>query len=232
MGICILGGLAMFWALFSFIAWLAREESDWPSFAISLFFCLATIIGGHVVVNSIITDWDSAYEGEAAVMGRPVVAIPIGKRFEKLVVIAYVGGGNDALWRCLCDCGKETVATGSNLRAGRNPSCGCIKRRQTDLVTRVKRKVTVKENGCWIWNDNYRGQTTLGGRSGRRVKVHRALYEATHGPIPDGLLVCHNCPGGDNPHCVNPDHMFLGTHADNMNDFLRKREKNDTASCA
>ncbi len=74
-------------------------------------------------------------------------------------------------------------------------------------------------SGCWIWL----GSIGSGGY-GRVLKkhklAHRVAYEfATGCPIPDGLDVCHHC---DTPSCVNPDHLFVGTAADNMRDMHRK----------
>lgn len=51
------------------------------------------------------------------------------------------------------------------------------------------------------------------------VKLHRLVAEQTYGPIPPGLEVCHTC---DNPPCINPEHLFIGTRSDNMQDMHRK----------
>lgn len=56
------------------------------------------------------------------------------------------------------------------------------------------------------------------GQLGRKT-AHRVAYECAHGPIPDGLHVLHRC---DNPPCINPEHLFLGTHHDNMIDSMLK----------
>src|SRR5262245_9118733 len=59
-----------------------------------------------------------------------------------------------------------------------------------------------------------------GNRRGRYVKVHRWVWEQIYGPIPEGMEVCHRC---DNPPCFLLEHLFLGTHADNMADAVAKQ---------
>lgn len=77
-----------------------------------------------------------------------------------------------------------------------------------------------KTDGCWSWTGaQFRrgyGAFQLGGST---RKAHRIAYELEHGPIPAGLYVCHRC---DNPSCVRPDHLFLGTAADNNTDRSQK----------
>jgi len=66
------------------------------------------------------------------------------------------------------------------------------------------------------------GRTHLGSKTTGKVYAHRLSWELAHGAIPERMCVCHNCPGGDNPRCVNPAHLFLGTVKDNNRDARDK----------
>ena len=78
-----------------------------------------------------------------------------------------------------------------------------------------------KSDGCWIWRGGKNGYGygifLLPGEV--PVRAHRYAYERVHGPIPEGMVVMHSC---DNPPCVNPAHLSLGTRDDNNQDKKRK----------
>jgi hypothetical protein len=82
-------------------------------------------------------------------------------------------------------------------------------------------KHTKKTSGCWLWTGN-RPDGRYGHLKhlGRTLQAHRASFEHFVGAIPHGLWVLHRC---DNPGCVRPDHLFLGTPADNVLDKIAKR---------
>ena len=73
------------------------------------------------------------------------------------------------------------------------------------------------EGGCWVWTGTR--QVFGYGISLRYRLAHRVSWEIANGPIPDGLWVLHRC---DNPPCVNPAHLFLGTQTENMRDMTAK----------
>ena len=77
-----------------------------------------------------------------------------------------------------------------------------------------------KTDGCWEWTAylNKQGYGRYG--IGSNVyRAHRLAFEEAYGPIPEGMFVCHKC---DNPSCVRPDHLFLGTNSDNLKDCSAK----------
>jgi hypothetical protein len=101
-------------------------------------------------------------------------------------------------------------------------------RPKTDLATRFWSKV-LKTDGCWLWqagtNEHGYGLVQVGKRSANNPvpsKAHRVAWELTYGPIPEGKNILHNCPGGDNPSCVNPAHLYAGSQRDNVTDMWAK----------
>jgi hypothetical protein len=85
----------------------------------------------------------------------------------------------------------------------------------------------VPESGCWLWiaSTNKRGYGQFMMLDRRPHLAHRVSWRLEKGEIPIGLHVLHKC---DTPACVNPDHLFLGTDRDNVQDMLRKGRENRT----
>lgn len=93
---------------------------------------------------------------------------------------------------------------------------------QDENLERIKKsfkKHVVIQDGCWDWKGivEWTGYAKLSIRP--PIKAHRASWIIHKGPIPKGLIVCHTC---DNRKCTNPDHLWLGTHKENIQDRMKK----------
>ncbi len=88
----------------------------------------------------------------------------------------------------------------------------------------------IKTENCWEWQGTKRGGNAaygsimIGMNGKKRIQkyAHRFSYEIHYGKFDESMKVCHKC---DNPICVRPDHLFLGTHTDNMRDMFKKNRR-------
>lgn len=123
-------------------------------------------------------------------------------------------------------CEKTTRARGwCSTHYARNWKYGdplTIKQNQIHGLTLAERfnAYVVKGVGCWDWTStkDVHGYGRLMIKA-KPVLAHRISWEVNCGPIPEGLHVLHRC---DNPSCSNPEHLFLGTHQENVDDKMRK----------
>lgn len=88
------------------------------------------------------------------------------------------------------------------------------------ITEKLKRLTSVEEDGCWMflgpWTTHGYGHLSY---DGQIFRAHRISYELNCGLVPEGKMVLHKC---DHRYCINPEHLFLGTAQDNVNDMIAK----------
>lgn len=133
----------------------------------------------------------------------------------------------------VCDCEECGVRFQAERRPRKTCSLHCQSKRDSrrktlskdDMmkavkVSLIKNSMPEPNSGCWLWIGGGTGECGYGLLNNRIFKqAHRASYAIFKGEIPEGMCVCHKC---DTPACINPDHLFIGTHLDNMRDMFRK----------
>lgn len=155
------------------------------------------------------------------------MALEIGRQFGRVKVIANVtkmGVDLQQKYKCLCDCGIVRVIDRTSLYRVEN-STYCNYCKPKSIKERLLASSIPEPNsGCWIWlgglsKDSGYGNISINGVS---VKAHRVSFEEFVRPIPAGKEVCHSC---DFPPCINPEHLFVGSHFENMQDRDRKQRR-------
>jgi len=142
-----------------------------------------------------------------------------GETFGWLTVLGYAGHNNSgSVWLCQCACGRIKEVSVARVKQGwrtcNGPRCPLL------LEKLFEGKFIIRPSGCHEWQGaiNAAGYGQVK-RDGKMLMVHRLMYEMRVGPIPDWAFVLHYC---DNRRCANPEHLFLGTHQDNMDDMVAK----------
>ncbi len=96
---------------------------------------------------------------------------------------------------------------------------------QREKIIWLKSRTSASENGCWEWTSTLQktGYGKIQDWLHKSRLAHRAIYALAVAPIPVGMYVLHSC---DNRRCINPEHLWLGTHADNQKDKVQKGRHN------
>jgi len=120
-------------------------------------------------------------------------------------------------WRATCRCGKERSIRASQIREGKFFTCGSEECRFWSKVDK-----TSSDKGCWLWTGAVK-DTGYGvfkpSPHATVVKAPKYAWESTRGPVPKDKWLLHKC---DDRRCCNPEHLYLGTHQDNMDDMKRR----------
>lgn len=120
-------------------------------------------------------------------------------------------------------CGTEFVVYPSTTaRPGHGQWCSRKCRYGGSTLSERFWQHVTKSDGCWTFSNGggwYGAISTVIDGKKKILKAHRVSWELHNGPVPAGMFVCHSC---DNPSCVRPDHLWLGTHSNNMKDAMRK----------
>jgi HNH endonuclease len=122
-------------------------------------------------------------------------------------------------------CKKDFQKYPSTIKQGKGKFCSkkCHNEhmRSPEVIESLFWSNVIKTDLCWLFNKVPSARTYCRVQLGKNKQkmAHRYSYELHFGEIPDGLFVCHKC---DNRRCIRPDHLFLGTQKDNMQDMVKK----------
>jgi hypothetical protein len=147
----------------------------------------------------------------------------------KLIEFSY-RKANDYYWKVECQkCHQNQILKLNKSGMISTKFCSkCLKNKYVKYQTPeeyIRAKITVNKDGCWLWNGHISKKTGYCISKYRSIqkKAHAFSYETFKGNISEGLCICHKC---DVRHCVNPDHLWTGTHSDNIQDCIIKHRNN------
>lgn len=169
--------------------------------------------------------WQNFKKGNTLSCGCLKITDLTGNTYNKLTVLSQHGKNkfNQITWLCRCECGVEKIVSGNVLTSGKVKSCGCVLRSSKLTMEKFMNLVYPEPNtGCWLWGGytDIHGYGTIMSSQIKSIRAHRVSYYLHFGNFDTRLIVLHKC---DNPSCVNPEHLKLGTNKENTEDMINKK---------
>lgn len=150
--------------------------------------------------------------------------ISIGDRFGMWTTLMKITdtANRKYKWLCRCDCGKEKLVQPATLINRDSTSCGCKNKKNETLEDFMQKVYAEPNTGCWLWAGNVDrdGYGVYLSKKANTNRAHRVSYYLHYGSINANLSILHSC---DNPSCVNPQHLRMGTSLENTQDMIRKK---------
>ena len=149
-------------------------------------------------------------------------SVTVGEQLGAFLVLSRAKSVHGrAMWRCRCSCGDIETLSSKQLTTGLRTACFNCQDSGSKSPLHVRlRKYEVASDGCWNWTGKQNAQGYGAIRvDGTYTRAHRAMYFLINPEADRSLVVMHKC---DNPRCINPDHLQLGTQKENMMDMHAK----------
>jgi len=157
----------------------------------------------------------------------------VGKKYQNLTILSYAGKqGNEIIWKCRCDCGKELLIMNNNLMRKKVVSCGCLKNPNSEQFKDAAKKRIFSfieiVNDCWIWIGATRHNgVAYTSYQYQQLSPVKYFYELENAKVPKNWCFKRTC---SSPRCVNPKHHInINVSQIRQENIKKQRKTNENA---